>query len=206
LNVFNQDITNILNKEDTKIIKDEIKKNLECILQEKIKELNNIDSVFKTKGTKITNEFSNLVFDSVLVIHTTYDKENAFKKEKEDINLKQYFKISSKTKFETLKKTACLFWDLKEEEYIITDEVEAIIYDEKILIEEFLRKYSVQINTFRLIHINTLKGRNKLIQAQEHVLRETSYGNKDRKIEVNYVYNKYRINIQETQLLINQFI
>ena len=182
------------NREGKKFIQEqkskEIKLNIESFLNEKIPELRNIDGGFTyVKPTnKIETEFSNLVFDKILLIYNENDKNPDQKTQQlnqENIQ-KQWFRISNKVKFKTLKSTACNFWDLREEDYQITDEIEAIM-NEELEIDYFLRNYSVQVNTFRLVHINKLKNYNKMTPKQQYKIKDMNdLGEKNKKIIVIY--------------------
>jgi len=182
------------NKDSINFIKNqklnEINFSIETFLNEKFPEFSNIEGGYqaiKTKN-KVNNEYNNLVFDNVLLTHTAYEINDPFKKQQKT-DEKQYFRINAKTKFKTLKMTACILWDLDEKEYQITDDIEAII-NEDLEIESFLKFYSVQKNSFKLVHCSSLKNRNKLMQTQEYKIRElNTYGSKDKKNKVN-IHNK----------------
>jgi len=59
-------------------------------------------------------------------------------------------------------------------EFILTDETESIIYNDKIPINDYMKAYSVRSNIIRLIKINILKARVKIIPSQESRLKETN--------------------------------
>lgn len=117
------------------------------------------------------NEFKNLIIDHVHLTYVQYE-ENQTGKETTD---KQSFRISSISNFKTLKKIACQYWDIENEnDFVITDEAEAILYYEEASINQWLLDYSVLVNSFKLIPINALKGRIRLVGNQENRIRDNN--------------------------------
>lgn len=60
------------------------------------------------------------------------------------------------------------------EDYLLTDDTEAILYDEDLKIDDFMKYYSVRINILRLMSATLLKARVKIIPLQEDRLKETN--------------------------------
>jgi hypothetical protein len=156
-----------------------IKKKLEEILIEKIPEISVSANKNDNKEEINQNEFHNLVFDHVMLIFTTYETSptesiaNPLSHNKRED--KQNFRISKLSTFKNLKKIACMFWDIdNDNDYAITDEAEALIYNEDMKIDTFLKDYSVLGNCFRLMSYPHLKTRNKLTGIQEHRMKEAN--------------------------------
>ena len=167
---------------------DFIKKKLEELLLQNIPEIyhlkNTLDEeieVFKQ------NEFHDLIFDHVTIIRTDYEKVTEVWKKREE---KIEFRISKRTDFKTLKITACNYFDIENlEDYVLTDDAEALISNDKILLDEFMRNYSVFNNCFRLISISHLNSRSQLIDLQEYRMKVTNKLNiKDLNKDVNVKY------------------
>jgi hypothetical protein len=158
-----------------------IKKKLEEIFEEKIPELNANNNKADSPMLGEENEFHNLVTNFVNVAFLQSDSIEGQKfKEK-----KQSFRICAKSNFKALKKIACQYWDIENEnDYVITDDAEALICNEEMYVDNYLRDYSVLANNFKLISIQTVKLRTKLIGMQENRMRENNkFGNKNHKRE-----------------------
>ena len=160
---------NIEIKDLLKILKtDIINKKIEELLSDKIPEAGLTN--YRNKKDQTENEFKNLIHNKVQIIYTIYTSSNT----KPQL-YSQYFNICKTTKFRELKKAAYNFWGIpKEKEYLLTDDFEAIIYDEEMEVDEFLRSYSVRFQTFRLISTSFLKTRTKLVLAQEDTLEKNN--------------------------------
>lgn len=172
-----------------------IKNKLEELLLEKMPELNTSNTTNGTSNfNKQDNEFYDLIFDNITLLYTQYDSNDPSIKSKED---KQSFRVSKDSTFKFLKQIACAFWDIdNDNDYAITDEAEALIYNEDMKIDGYLRDYSPLVNVFRLMSISALKTRSKLIGIQEHRMKEVNklYSKdksrkKDNKNEVNSAYD-----------------
>lgn len=147
-----------------------IRERLNELLKERIPELNTNKESVNDYGEK--NEFRDLVVDNVCLTFIKYEGPIPTGLEKID---KQTFKIAKNSTFKTLKLIACQFWDLNNDsEYIITDEAEGMIYNEEVLIDSWLRDYSVLSNNFKLIAISDIKLRNRLVGNQESRVRENN--------------------------------
>jgi hypothetical protein len=126
----------------------------------------------QNKEQPLENEFKNLVIDHVNLTYVQYEGEIQTGREISD---RQSFRISSISNFKTLKKIACQYWDIENEnDFVITDEAEAILYYEEASINEWLRDYSVLANSFKLISINAIKDRSKLVGNQENRIRDNN--------------------------------
>ena len=147
-----------------------IKVKLDELLAQKIPEAG-LSNNIKAKDESEENEFKNLVHDNINIIYTQY--ESATSKEKKEE--KQSFKKSKNTIFKTLKETACQFFGIDNiNDYLLTDDTEAILYDEELKIDDFMKYYSVRINILRLMSATLLKARAKIIPLQEDRLKETN--------------------------------
>lgn len=152
----------------TKIKTDIIKEKLEELLSQKIPEVN-LTNNKKAKKESDENEFKDLVHENICIIYTQYESATSKSKKEE----KQSFKISKKTKFKTLKETACQFFRVENpNDYLLTDDSEAILYNEDLEINEYMKYYSVRLNVFRLISSILLRARAKIIPIQENKLKE----------------------------------
>jgi hypothetical protein len=77
-----------------------IKKNLEELLIQDSPELNYMKDIYDEEIEHENNEFRDLIYDHVTIIHTVYEKnEDAMEKTEE----KKNFRISKKTDFKSLK-------------------------------------------------------------------------------------------------------
>lgn len=159
-----------------------IQKKLEELLIEKIPEINKSNNKNDNALMSNENEFQNLVTDHVVVHYLQYNDPYDTDKVKDD---RQSFRISSKSTFKSLKKIACQYWDMENEnDFVITDESEAMIYNEEMTIDSYLRDYSVMANSFKLLSLLTLKVRTKLISTQENKIKEKNkFSNKGGKNE-----------------------
>jgi hypothetical protein len=175
LKKLNEQYQAIVNEENlemdervTKIKKDIIKEKLDELLDDKIPEAG-LKQKRNLKNLN-ENEFKDLIHESIQVIYTKYESPYS-KLNKEEI---KNFIISKYSVFSSLKETACSYWNLEPNEFILTDETESIIYNDNILINEFMKNYSVRSNIIRLIKINILKARIKILPSQEGRLKETN--------------------------------
>jgi hypothetical protein len=145
-----------------------IKQKLEEIIFEKIPELNinrNKDD-FESED----NEFHDLLEDSIEIAHVEYNRN----KKQEN---KTFFRISKKTTSKDIKLIACNYFDIENaQDYMITDDSEALIYDEEVSVNDYLSNYSVFLNCFKLMSISFLKSRTKLIDLQEANMRKNRLG------------------------------
>jgi hypothetical protein len=147
-----------------------IRERLNELLTERIPELNTNKESVNDYGEK--NEFRDLVVDHVTLTFIKYEGIVPTGLEKID---KQSFKIAKNSTFKTLKIIACQYWDLENEnEYLITDEAEGMIYNEEIFIDSWLRDYSVLANNFKLVAISAIKLRNRLVGNQESRVKENN--------------------------------
>lgn len=145
-----------------------IKEKLEELLSQKIPEVG-LSNNKKAKNESDENEFKDLVHENICIIYTQYESATAKTKKEE----KQSFKISKKTKFKTLKETACQFFRIENpNDYLLTDDSEAILYNEDLEIDEYMKYYSVRLNVFRLVSSLLLRARSKIIPIQENKLKE----------------------------------
>ncbi|MCQ2817453.1 MAG: hypothetical protein MJ252_09330 [archaeon] len=190
-----------------------IKKKLEELISEKIPELGLRQDKNPEEAIR-DGDFKNLVHDKIEVIYTKYDmglEEDISKAKK--FEARRDFKISKKTTFATLKKTACSFWELIKDEdeedinnqqkddiksYLLTTDEEAIIYNEDMLIDEYMKNFSVRSNVVRVINANSIKNRNKLLPIQEDRCKEINKVNLRNKSEV-------KVNYGGGNQLINEF-
>ncbi len=156
-----------------------IKKNLEGIFSKHLPELVHLYNN-QSQELNCENDFFNLVFDHVIICFNPEQKNTKLKENlnnminnKENmVQVKQSFKISKKTTFKNLKSAACQFWNLpNEKEFYIFDDSEALIFDEEMPVEKFLKDYSVLINRFMLINIKVAGSRYKLSEIQDHKIR-----------------------------------
>lgn len=175
LKELNEQYEAIVNKDNLEI---DSKVNLikKQIIKEKLEEL--LDFKIPEAGLKQKrklndvneNEFKDLIHESIKVIYTKYESPfSKFNKEET-----KNFIISKYSIFSSLKETACSYWNLDMNEFILTDETESIIYNDKIPINDYMKDYSVRSNIIRLIKINILKARVKIIPSQESRLKETN--------------------------------
>ena len=175
LKELNEQYEAIVNKDNLEI---DSKVNLikKQIIKEKLEEL--LDFKIPEAGLKQKrklndvneNEFKDLIHESIKVIYTKYESPfSKFNKEES-----KNFIISKYSIFSSLKETACSYWNLDMNEFILTDETESIIYNDKIPINDYMKDYSVRSNIIRLIKINILKARVKIIPSQESRLKETN--------------------------------
>ncbi len=175
LKELNEQYQAILNKDnlemDSKvnlIKKQIIKEKLEELLDYKIPE---VGLKQKRKINDVNeNEFKDLIHESIKVIYTKYESPFSKINKEESKN----FIISKYSIFSSLKETACSYWNLDMNEFILTDETESIIYNDKIPINEYMKNYSIRSNIIRLIKINILKARVKILPSQESRLKETN--------------------------------
>ena len=145
-----------------------IKEKLEELLSQKIPEVG-LSNNKKAKNESEENEFKDLVHENICIIYTQYESATAKTKKEE----KQSLKISKKTKFKTLKETACQFFRIENpNDYLLTDDSEAILYNEDLEIDEYMKYYSVRLNVFRLVSSLLLRARSKIIPIQENKLKE----------------------------------
>lgn len=145
-----------------------IKEKLEELLSQKIPEANIHSNKFNKNSLK-ENEFQNLIHSNIKIIYTKYDSPVS-KVKKEEI---QFFRISSHTKFSTLKEAACHYWRIETpNDFVFTDDAEAIIYNEEYLINNYMKYYSVRSNMIKLICNSLLRIRPKLIPVQEDRVKE----------------------------------
>ena len=175
LKELNEQYQAILNKDNLEM---DSKVNLikKQIIKEKLEEL--LDFKIPEAGLKQKrkindvneNEFKDLIHESIKVIYTKY--ESPFSKINKEES--QNFIISKYSIFSSLKETACSYWNLDMNEFILTDETESIIYNDKIPINEYMKNYSIRSNIIRLIKINILKARVKILPSQESRLKETN--------------------------------
>ena len=175
LKELNEQYQAILNKDNLEM---DSKVNLikKQIIKEKLEEL--LDFKIPEAGLKQKrkindvneNEFKDLIHESIKVIYTKY--ESPFSKINKEES--QNFIISRYSIFSSLKETACSYWNLDMNEFILTDETESIIYNDKIPINEYMKSYSIRSNIIRLIKINILKARVKILPSQESRLKETN--------------------------------
>ena len=147
-----------------------IKAKLDELLAQKIPEAG-LSNNIKAKDESEENEFKNLVHENINIIYTQYESATSKDKKEE----KQSFKISKNTIFKTLKETACQYFGIENpNDYLLTDDTEAILYDEDLKIDEYMKFYSVRINILRLISAVLLRARAKIIPLQEDRLKETN--------------------------------
>ena len=169
--INNGDLQNPNTCEQIKILKQKIIiDKLDKLLSEKIPELN-LNPNFYNKIENEENEFHGLIHENIKVILTTYINTEDLNYQKQE----EYccFKISCNTKFSYLKKTCAIFWNINDiEEYLFTDDVEGIIYNENLIINDYMKYYSIKSNIIHLIKKNTLNNRKKLLQFQEILLEE----------------------------------
>lgn len=139
-----------------------IKKKLTDLIYDYIPEVDPTNK--EENGGLQDNEYHNLVFDNILVIYTIYDESNGQK-------LKEYnqpFRISKTSTFEIVKTHACSYWEINNPaDYVITDEAEGLIYLMSTHVDDYLRDYSPNTNIIRLMQLNALKFRHRLIPLQE---------------------------------------
>jgi len=146
-----------------------IKEKLTQLLEEKIPELK--PNQLNHERNDSDNEFRDLITDHVNLMYIQYDSSQ----NTPDKTDKQQFRISSKSTFKSLKRIACLYWDIDNDgDYIICDDAEGILYNEDILIDAWLRDYSALANNLKLVSINSLKMRQKLIGNQENRIKENN--------------------------------
>jgi hypothetical protein len=118
------------------------------------------------------NEFRNLIIDHVALTYIKYEGNKRTGLEDTD---KQSFRIAKNSKFISLKKIACQFWDINEEsEYVITDEAEGLIYNEDMCVDNWLKENSVLANNFKLVPLNAIKSRNNLVGNQVSRIKENN--------------------------------
>ena len=169
--INNGDLQNPNTCEQIKILKQKIIiDKLDKLLSEKIPELN-LNQNFYNKIENEENEFHGLIHENIKVILTTYINTEELNYQKQE----EYccFKISCNTKFSYLKKTCAIFWNINDiEEYLFTDDVEGIIYNENLIINDYMKYYSIKSNIIHLIKKNTLNNRKKLLQFQEILLEK----------------------------------
>jgi len=149
-----------------------IKKKLEEYLLQDIPEINCMKDVYDEDIEYESNEFRDLIYDHVTIIHTEYKKNEETLEKSEE---KKNFRVSKKTDFKSLKQTACNYFDIENEnDYVITDDAEALIYNDKLPLDEFFKNYSVLNNSLRLISLPFLKSRSQLIGLQEYRMKSTN--------------------------------
>lgn len=147
-----------------------IKAKLDELLALKIPEAG-LSNNIKAKDESEENEFKNLVHENINIIYTQYESATSKDKKEE----KQSFKISKNTIFKTLKETACQYFGIENpNDYLLTDDTEAILYDEDFKIDDYMKFYSVRINILRLMSAVLLRARAKIIPLQEDRLKETN--------------------------------
>jgi hypothetical protein len=146
--------------------KKKINEILEKILSDKVPELNIQND--GDKNENIDNEFRNLVFDHVVLYNTQLDVQSSTNEKS-----RKLFRISAQSTFEDLHQVSCQYWSIEnKEDWVITDDAEAIIYNEKEKINDWLKAYSPLINNFKLVSINTLKERKMLVGNQDNRIKE----------------------------------
>lgn len=162
-----------------------IRKELEKLISNKIPELG-LQADRNPAEALRDGDFKNLLHDTVQVIYTKYEENilsntNSTNKYEET----RFFKISKKSTFAILKNTACLFWELDNpDNYLLTTDEEALIYNEDMLIDDYMRMFSVRSNIIRLIKEATLKARTKVLPIQEDRCRDLNQVNTRAKSDV----------------------
>ena len=132
------------------IKKEIINKTISNLIKEKIPEIN-------SKNNK--NEFKGLIHKFITIIYESF-QENEEKK----IN----FRIETKTTFFQLKITSCKFFNIDNiNEYKLVDEAECIIINEKNLVNDFMKFYSVRCNILKLKKISEISNKNTISMKQE---------------------------------------
>ena len=162
--------TPLLEKQVIKLKTETIKAKLDELLAQKIPEAG-LSNNIKAKDESEKNEFKILVHENINIIYTQYETATSKDKKEE----KQSFKISKNTIFKTLKETSCQYFGIENiNDYLLTDDTEAILYDEELKIDDYMKFYSVRINILRLMSITLLRARAKIIPLQEDRLKETN--------------------------------
>ena len=111
------------------IKKEIINKTISNLIKEKIPEIN-------SKNNK--NEFKGLIHKFITIIYQSH-----YENEEQKIN----FIIETKTTFFQLKLTSCKFFNIEKiDDYKLVDEAECIIINEKNLVNDFMKFYSVRCN------------------------------------------------------------
>ena len=172
----------VANREDPSSHKQLVDVKAGLIRENLLEILNNKIPEFKLNYSKVQNiddnEFHDMIHDNIVVYYTQYDSADSIRKKEE----RQAFRISICSKFSTLKVNACQYWDIHNiSDYVITDEAEAVLCDEDMIINDFMKYYSVRTNSLRLMHIPLIQTRTGLIGVQESRIRENNKFGNERK-------------------------
>ena len=137
------------------IKKEIINKTISNLIKEKIPEIN-------SKNNK--NEFKGLIHKFITIIYQS-NHEN----EEQKIN----FRIETKTTFFQLKITSCKFFNIENiDDYKLVDEAECVIINEKKLVNDFMKFYSVRCNILKLKKISEISNKNTISMIQESKIKE----------------------------------
>ncbi len=163
------------------IKKEIINKTISNLIKEKIPEIN-------SKNNK--NEFKGLIHKFITIIYESF-QENEEKK----IN----FRIETKTTFFQLKITSCKFFNIDNiNEYKLVDEAECIIINEKNLVNDFMKFYSVRCNILKLKKISEISNKNSISMKQDSNIIE-----KVKKEKKSEIINKFYDNEDYKGFIIN---
>ena len=163
------------------IKKEIINKTISNLIKEKIPEIN-------SKNNK--NEFKGLIHKFITIIYESF-QENEEKK----IN----FRIETKTTFFQLKITSCKFFNIENiNEYKLVDEAECIIINEKNLVNDFMKFYSVRCNILKLKKISEISNKNSISMKQDSNIIE-----KVKKEKKSEIINKFYDNEDYKGFIIN---
>ena len=163
------------------IKKEIINKTISNLIKEKIPEIN-------SKNNK--NEFKGLIHKFITIIYESF-QENEEKK----IN----FRIETKTTFFQLKITSCKFFNIENiNEYKLVDEAECIIINEKNLVNDFMKFYSVRCNILKLKKISEISNKNTISMKQDSNIIE-----KVKKEKKSEIINKFYDNEDSKGFIIN---
>ena len=105
-----------------------------------------------------------------------------------------------------------MFWNIENpDNYILTDEIESIIYDENVRIDYFCKNYSIMSNTFKIVETASIKNNMNLNRIQldkiseDNVINEKSKAQKSNQVnaigdselhqidrQINKFFNEYK--------------
>ena len=183
--IINYNNSSILNNNKklkiNNIKKEIINKKISNLLKEKIPEIN-------YKNNK--NEFKDLIHKFITIFYKSINEN-----EEQKIN----FRIETKTTFFQLKITSCKFFNIENiNEYKLVDEAECIIINEKNLVNDFMKFYSVRCNILKLKKISEISNKNSISMKQDSNIIE-----KVKKEKKSEIINKFYDNEDYKGFIIN---